>query len=98
MSTTRGCLRFRPDEGDERERGALEQQADAEHLQVCPDCREEMKGTVVQRATVRGVYQSIAATVPLSEKLVTRCLDAMKRAARDQRDSGEEGDLGRSVG
>ncbi len=93
MSTSRDCARFwleGPDDGADPD--SIEQQARAAHLSVCEDCREEMKGIVVQRATVRGGVRSSEIDRPLSRDLVARCVNAMVRAARDEKD------LGRSAG
>ena len=80
--------RFCLDDEDASDVGALERLARAEHLRVCPDCRNEMQRVSAQRATVRGVFGAGTAAPPLSEVLVARCVDAMKRAARDVRDAG----------
>ncbi len=88
------CARYRfwLEEDEGRTPDSVEQQARAEHLRVCEDCREEMKGVVAQRATVRGVFRPEAAPPPLSGAFVRRCVSAMVQATR------EEGNRGRSTG
>ena len=89
MSTSCGCFRFWLDDEEALEAGSLEQVARAEHLRVCPDCRQETRGIVVQRAALRRVFRSSVAEPRLSETLVAKCVDAMKRAARGERDVGK---------
>ncbi len=88
------CARFRSWMDDDRRPDEVEERARAEHLRACGDCREEMKGIVVQRALVPGAFGSGAAGAPLPEDMVARCVGAMARAARA--DAAE--DVGQSAG
>ena len=78
------CIRFRfwLDDDAGREPDSAEQRAREAHLLECPDCREEMKGIVVQSATVNAVFRSAEAPPALPASLVKGCVEAMRRAAR----------------
>ena len=67
-------------EGSELDEAGL--RALDEHLRECSTCAEAMKGTMVQRALVRGVFgASAAALAPLPDPLVARLVAKMKQEA-----------------
>jgi len=83
MNTSCRCFR-RWLEGDESPHvDAVEQEAVAQHVLGCPDCRAAANAVAGQRAALLGAFGREGAPPPLTQALIQRMVEAMRRAASE---------------